>query len=120
VKFWLLKQSEKGETMSKKLLISVVLSSLFIAAAQADQAAAPSAGGKTPGPCEQIKQACLSAGFIPNDAKQGKGLWMDCVNPIVQGTTAKKSVIALPSVDPTVVAACKAKHPKFGEGKVGN
>ena len=97
--------------MSKKLLISsfMLISTISIAHA-----------ANAPGPCDQIKQACLSAGFIPKEAKEGKGLWMDCVNPIMQGTTAKKSEIALPSVDPSVVAACKTKHPKFGEGKVGN
>jgi hypothetical protein len=72
------------------------------------------------GPCEQIKNACSSAGFVVKEAKIGKGLWHDCVDPIMQGTTASKSVLPLPTVDPTVVAACKAKHPNFGEGKVGN
>jgi hypothetical protein len=70
------------------------------------------------GPCEQIKQACTQAGFILGDAKINKGLHRDCINPIMQG----KSVAGapnLPTIDPTVVAACHAKHPKFGEGKVG-
>lgn len=97
--------------MFKKISISTILMISTISIAHA-------AG--TPGPCDQIKQACTSAGFVVKEAKEGKGLWRDCVNPIIQGTTAKKSVIALPSVDPSVVAACKAKHPKFGEGKVGN
>ena len=72
------------------------------------------------GPCKQIKEACTTAGFIKGDAKDGKGLWMDCVNPIMQGTTAKKSVLPLPKIDAKVVADCKQKKPKFGEGKVGN
>ena len=75
---------------------------------------------KGEGPCKQIKEACEKAGFVKGEAKQGKGLWMDCVDPIIQGTTAKKSVLPLPVVDAGVVAACKAKNPKFGEGKVGN
>jgi hypothetical protein len=97
--------------MSKKILISSLVPFLMIAASQA-------AGGM--GPCEQIKQACLNSGFVDKEAKIGKGLWMDCVNPIMQSTTAKKSQLVLPNVDSAVVAACKAKHPKFGEGKVGN
>jgi hypothetical protein len=71
------------------------------------------------GPCEQIKNACLSAGFIPKDYKQGKGLWRDCVDPIMQAKTVNSS-IPLPAVNPRVVSACKAKHPNFGEGKVGS
>jgi hypothetical protein len=72
------------------------------------------------GPCQQIKSACLSAGFIPKDVKQGKGLWRDCVAPIIQGQTPNNATLPLPSVDPSVVSACKAKNPKFGEGKVGS
>jgi hypothetical protein len=97
--------------MLKKSLLIALFTSLIAAAAFA---------GANPGPCEQIKQACTNAGFIKGEAKEGKGLWRDCIDPIVQGTTAKKSVLALPTVDPSVVSACKAKHPKFGEGKVGN
>ena len=82
----------------------------------------PVHGGKheKEGPCKEIKDACLKAGFVQGEAKEGKGLWKDCINPLIQGTTAKKSVLPLPTVTPAVVAACKAKHPKFGEGKVGN
>jgi hypothetical protein len=72
------------------------------------------------GPCKQIKEACEKAGFVKGEAKQGKGLWMDCIDPLMQGTTAKKSVLPLPSVDASVIAACKQKHPKFGSGKVAN
>ena len=100
--------------MSKNLLISmfVLISSISFAHAAGN-----------PGPREQIKlcPAPETQASSSNDyAKQGKGLWMDCVNPIIKATTAKKSVLPFPSVDPSVVAACKAKHPKFGEGKVGN
>jgi hypothetical protein len=78
-------------------------------------------GGGAPGPCQQIAQACKSAGFIPGDWKKGDGLWRDCVDPIVQGvSTVPGGSKPLPTVDATVVAACKAKHPKFGGGKVGS
>jgi hypothetical protein len=69
--------------------------------------------------CAQIYQACQNAGFIVGEAKEGKGLWMDCVDPIMQGIPPKKSVLPLPSVSPQVVASCKAKHPRFGSGKIG-
>lgn len=73
---------------------------------------------KGDGPCAQIKKACEGAGFIPNTAKDGTGLWVDCVEPIIQGKPQpKKAKMALPTVDAATVAACKAKHPNFGAGK---
>jgi hypothetical protein len=73
---------------------------------------------KEGGPCEQVVQACKSAGFIAGDAREGNGLWADCVGPIMRGTgQPPKATIALPQVSADVVAACKAKRPNFGEGK---
>lgn len=70
------------------------------------------------GPCKEIKEACEKAGFVKGDAKQGFGLWVDCIDPIMrdskQPASAKKP---LPPVDAAVVNACKAKHPNFGEGR---
>jgi hypothetical protein len=76
------------------------------------------AAAKAPGPCEQIAEACKSAGFIAGDYKTGNGLWVDCVDPIMRGTgQPSKAKIPLPQVSPEVVAACKAKRPNFGEPK---
>lgn len=69
-------------------------------------------------PCQQIEQACKSAGFVYGDSKQGKGIMRDCVNPIMQSKPAP-SATPLPSVDPGLVSACKAKNPKFGAGETG-
>ena len=70
------------------------------------------------GPCKQIIEACAKAGFVKGEAKEGKGLWADCINPIMQGKPAPaKSVIALPSVDATLISRCKEKHPTFGTPK---
>lgn len=76
--------------------------------------------GKPSGPCQQIAQICKNAGFVAGDWKNGDGLWRDCVDPIVQGSaTVPGAKKPLPTVDPTLVAACKLKNPKFGVGKVG-
>ena len=72
------------------------------------------------GPCKQIVEACTKAGFVKGEAKEGKGLWKDCIDPIMQGTTAKKATLPLPTVDAATVTQCKQKHPKFGSGKIGN
>ncbi len=72
------------------------------------------------GPCEQILAACTSAGFVKGDAKEGYGLWRDCIDPIMRGT--KQPPMAdkpLPEVPPDLVAACRQIHPNFGEGKKG-
>jgi hypothetical protein len=72
----------------------------------------------TPGPCDQIEAACKSAGFVEGDAKQGYGLWVDCVDPIMRGTKQPPTAIKpLPPVAPKLIAACKQQHPNFGEGK---
>ena len=74
-----------------------------------------------PNECKEIAEACRKAGFIKGDWKKGDGLWRDCVNPIVQGKTRVPGATKpLPSVDGKLVADCKAKHPKFGGGKVGS
>ena len=71
-----------------------------------------------PGPCDQIKAACKSAGFVEGDYKLGYGLWVDCIDPIMRGTgQPAKADKALPAVNPDLVAACRQKHSNFGEGK---
>ena len=67
-------------------------------------------------PCEQIRVACQSAGFVQGGAKGGNGLQVDCIEPLAQGTTQpRKASKPLPQVDPQIVAACKAKNPGFGQ-----
>jgi hypothetical protein len=84
------------------------------------QNTAPAAGGAGQGshPCAQIKQACEQAGFVKGDAKEGNGLWVDCIDPIMQGKPQpKKATKALPTVSSTLIAECKAKKANWGEGK---
>jgi hypothetical protein len=67
-------------------------------------------------PCDQIKSACESAGFVEGGAKEGKGLTWDCINPILQGKPQPKQASKpLPKIAPQIVAACKANNPKFGQ-----
>ncbi len=74
-----------------------------------------------PGPCMKIAEVCQAAGFTKGDWKKGDGLWRDCVDPIVQGVKSPSGITKpLPIVDSATIAACKAKHPKFGGGKVGS
>jgi hypothetical protein len=71
------------------------------------------------GPCAQVTAACKNAGFTMGGASTGAGLQADCVIPIMQGIAQPAAAARpLPQVDPTVVAACKASHPSFGQGTV--
>lgn len=76
--------------------------------------------GAAPGPCRQIVEACKSAGFVAGDYKKGYGLWVDCVGPIMHGSTPPANADKpLPTIPAEVVAACKQKNPNFGARNQG-
>ena len=94
-----------------------VMIALVLISASAFADTAPAAP-KAEGPCKKIEDACLGAGFIKGEAKEGKGLWVDCIDPIMQGSTQPaKAVMKLPAVAAADIAACTAKHPNFGQKK---
>ena len=69
-------------------------------------------------PCMQIKAACTQAGFRQGFAKDGSGLMIDCIRPIMQGVRQRpKATKPLPQVDAGLIAACKASNPNFGQRK---
>jgi hypothetical protein len=66
-------------------------------------------------PCAKITAACTQAGFVPNGAKIGLGIEVDCIRPIMVGTPQRKQAAkALPQIDPQLVLACKGRNPNFG------
>ena len=78
--------------------------------------AAQSASAQGQGPCAQIRAACEQAGFARGAAKEGNGIQVDCLRPIMLGTPQpRRASIPLPQVDPQLVEACKARNPAFGE-----
>jgi len=100
-----------------------ILAILSATSAFAQNGAAPAPGaamtgaGKGNGPCKQVVQDCEAAGFVKGQAKEGTGLWRDCVDPLMQGKVNSKAKKALPTGAniSSDVAACKAKRPNFGE-----
>ena len=72
-----------------------------------------------PGACRQIREACRGAGFIQGAAREGIGLQIHCVMPIIQArhqpVTARKP---LPKVNPQLVADCKAINSRFGRPRM--
>ena len=70
--------------------------------------AADAPAGKPAGSCKQIMQACEQAGYEKGmHKKDGKGLYKDCMDPILAG----QSVNGV-TVDPSVVSDCQAKRAK--------
>jgi hypothetical protein len=67
-------------------------------------------------PCKQIEAACEQAGFKKGGSNEGLGLQLDCIAPIMKNAPQRASAAKpLPTVDTSVVAACRAKHPDFGQ-----
>jgi hypothetical protein len=95
----------------KKLLLVVgatIMAATLSVSVWADAPAAPAtvAAGANSGqhPCHAIEAACQGAGFVKGGAVQGKGLWKDCIEPILDG----KAVSGV-NVGADEVQACKAK-----------
>jgi hypothetical protein len=63
----------------------------------------------------EIEQACTNAGFVKGEAAQGKGLFKDCMQPIMHGQAVNGV-----TVDPAAVSACKERmahrHHHGGQG----
>jgi hypothetical protein len=67
-------------------------------------------------PCADIRAACQQAGFVQGGAREGAGLRVDCIGPIMQARPQRpKASKPLPQVDPQLVDACKARNPNFGQ-----
>ncbi|MFL6795805.1 MAG: L,D-transpeptidase family protein [Xanthobacteraceae bacterium] len=67
------------------------------------------------GACAEIRAACLTAGFVQGAAREGVGLQMHCMMPIMQArpqpATARK---ALPKINAQLVAQCRTSNLRFG------
>ncbi len=77
--------------------------------------AAPPESKKTANACQEVEEACKHAGFVDKGANQGKGLWSDCIKPIMEGRPQYKNARPLPKVSSEVVSSCKTQDPSFGE-----
>ena len=70
------------------------------------------------GACEQVVAACEAAGFVRGGAAAGNGVLVDCVEPMMRGTAQpRRADRPLPRVDASVLEACRAQDPAFGQGK---
>jgi serine/threonine protein kinase len=68
--------------------------------------------------CAQIVKACKLAGFGKGIGNTGKGLFTDCIDPLMQDKPQpQEATIPLPHVDPQTIAACQQANPEFGHVK---
>jgi lipoprotein-anchoring transpeptidase ErfK/SrfK len=111
---WVIMQPE---TMMRAIAILVTVVGLLVVGLSVPLRAQP---GLVGGPCAEIRAACLGAGFVPNGARSGIGIALDCVQPIMAGTPQRpRAVRPLPQIDPQIVAACTSSNPSFGQGRGG-
>lgn len=85
--------------MKQNILTALVLSVLLSSVAFAEDEAKT----KEEGPCKKVMDACKSADFAKGDHKMKKGLFKDCMQPVLAGQS-----VAGVTVEADVVAACKA------------
>ena len=69
--------------------------------------------------CLAVYNACTSGGYIQGDAGKGNGLWKDCINPLMTGSTPPKpppAGVTFPSAASLSqqIQTCHKNHPKFG------
>jgi hypothetical protein len=77
--------------------------------------AAAQQGQGLPRPCAALRTVCVQAGFVPQGARAGEGLMVDCIRPLMQGIPQpRRATKPLPAVDPQIVEACRAQNPNFG------
>jgi hypothetical protein len=77
---------------------------------------ATAAHAQAEGPCRQIAAACREAGFIQGRARNGEGIAVDCIRPLMLGTAQPRNASKpLPQIDSQIVAECKARNPDFGQ-----
>jgi|GEM_PF-2622511 len=62
---------------------------------------------KKEGACAAVRTACEGAGFKEGAHKQGKGLWKDCVDPVVSGTAVEGVTVTQTTEE---LAACKTQR----------
>jgi hypothetical protein len=67
------------------------------------------------GPCAEVRAICDQAGFVQGAYREGNGLLLHCIRPIMQGIRQPPSARKpLPPVNSQLVRACRRSDPNFG------
>jgi hypothetical protein len=106
-------RAENGANVMRRSEICLTAFVALIAATQPGAAQQQPA----PRPCAALRQVCVQAGFVPQGARAGEGLIVDCIRPLMQGIPQpQRATKPLPAVDPALIEACRAQNPNFGMG----
>lgn len=94
--------------MNKLLVLSFTLASVLSFSLHAEEAKSH--------PCQDIKKACESAGFVKGDHKKnGKGLYIDCMQKVMAGES-----VAGVTVSAEQISSCKARREAHAQKKGAN
>lgn len=93
---------KKIEPVLSALAVTVALA--FAGAADATPPACQEAH-----PCLILREQCERAGYFVGGGKEGRGLWKDCVEPILFGNS-----ITNVEVEPEHIRGCLAKRAERG------
>jgi hypothetical protein len=109
----------RRRTIARKIdgVIAMRRHEMYIAALAALLAGSGTATAQQglPRSCTALRTVCVQAGFVPQGARAGEGLVVDCIRPIMQGIPQpRRATKPLPAVDPQLVEACRAQNPNFG------
>jgi hypothetical protein len=89
-----------------KTVLVLIATVLSFSMAQAQTPATPPMGKDHP--CKKIMEACTAAGFKKGEWKVGKGLYKNCMHPIMEGQTVPG--VSVTSGDVQSCKAHKAAH----------
>ena len=64
-------------------------------------------------PCDVIAEACMKAGFINGHENVGRGLFANCIRPLMERTETSQGSLPLPAIDPIMLHACKSFPREF-------
>lgn len=93
-----------------KTVVMVLLALTLVTSAALAQDSTSAKGPGKDQPCLKIQQACKKAGFVKGGAKEGKGLFVNCVQPILKG----KSVPGV-TMDAATIQACEDNMEKLAQ-----
>ncbi len=91
--------------MSLRLLCAGILAGMALSA-WADEPSAQPTTEIGYHPCKEIMSACQAAGYFDGGGSEGKGLWVNCMQPIMKGTKLLDV-----EMDPKIVRDCTGKAP---------
>lgn len=85
--------------MKKTILFALMIALTYMSTSFAEDEAKT----KEEGPCKKVMDACKAADFAKGDHKMKKGLFKDCMQPLLAGQTVNGV-----SANAQDIAACKA------------